>query len=442
MKVKPEESINFADVAHGIITFEGGDPASRLILELLDTPWVQRLRRIRQTGNTLLVYMFAEHSRFGHSLGVAYLAHKLMGHLKKYSPESVKKYELAVSAAALLHDIGHVAPGSHLAERVWSKQNHHGDKASHELLSNRVILEDPEISGILKSYDPELPGLVSKILSGDSSLPPWTVQIISGGGWNADRGNWTIVDSAMCAVSYGRYNVFALLDAFKLTTNGELVIQESRLDALTHFFVARDSMYRQVYQHRVLQAVDALSENIVRRVIELNNSDLNNSDLNNSNSKAVFVDSVMQEALSSRNYHADLPLESLFKMTEPWWGYHLEQWCDSSDKTLSSLASSLRDRKLFKTIRLEEEDSELEAQARKIATELGYDERYHVIKTSFADTHRSSLEELPQVELDSGKLKPISEVEPLIGELVARSSKRRVWLAMPKEIKDRIGRVR
>ncbi len=432
MKPKAQESINFADVAHGIITFDGNDEASRLILELLDTPWVQRLRRIRQTGNTLLVYMFAEHSRFGHSLGVAYLAHKLMGHLKKYSPESIKKYELAVSAAALLHDIGHVAPGSHLAERVWSKsQGHHG-KAAHEKLSNRVILENPEINGILKTYDPALPELVSKILSSDPSLPPWTVQIISGGGWNADRGNWTIVDSSMCAVSYGRYNVFALLDAFKLTADGELVIQESRLDALTHFFVARDSMYRQVYQHRVLQAVDALSENIVRRVIELCNSQ----------PELAFSDSVMLEALRANNYHSDLPLSSLFKMTELWWGYHLEQWCDSGDKTLSSLARSLRDRNLFKTIRVEEEDSELEAQARKIATELGFDERYHVIKTSFADTHRSKTEELPRVELDSGKLKPISEVEPLIGELVARSSKRRVWLAMPKEIKDRIGRVR
>jgi HD superfamily phosphohydrolase len=432
VKPKAQESINFADVAHGIITFDGDDEASRLILELMDTPWVQRLRRIRQTGNTLLVYMFAEHSRFGHSLGVAYLAHKLMEHLKKYAPDSVKKYELAVSAAALLHDIGHVAPGSHLAERVWSKVEAHGDKASHEQLSSRVILEDPEISRILKSYDPGLPELVSRILSGDESLPPWTVQIISGGGWNADRGNWTIVDSAMCAVSYGRYNVFALLDAYKLTKDGQLVIQESRLDALTHFFVARDSMYRQVYQHRVLQAVDALSENIVRRVIELSTL----------NPKLAFTDPVMSEALKSNSYQSDLPLNSLFKMTEPWWGYHLEQWCDSEDKTLSSLAKSLRDRDLFKTIRVEEEDSELEAQARKIATELGYDERYHVIKTSFADTHRSTSEDLPQVELDSGKLKPISEVEPLIGELVARSSKRRVWLAMPKEIKDRIGRSR
>jgi HD superfamily phosphohydrolase len=129
-------------------------------------------------------------------------------------------------------------------------------------------------------------------------------------------------------------------------------------------------------------------------------------------------------------------------MTEPWWGYHLEEWCESPDKILKSLARSLRDRNLFKTVRIEETDGELESQARAIAAELGFDERYHVIKTSFADTHRSKSEELMQVELDNGKLVPISEVEPLIGELVARSSKRRVWLAMPKEVKDRLGRVR
>jgi len=434
VKAQDFRAISFADVAHGMISFDVSDRPSRLILELIDTAWVQRLRRIRQTGNTLLVYMFAEHSRFGHSVGVAYLAHKLMQHLKKFDPASVEKYELAVSAAALLHDIGHVAPGSHLAERVWSKDNHkHEGKASHELLSIRVLKEDKELSGILAQYDPELPSLVGRILSGDSSLPPWTVQIISGGGWNADRGNWTIVDSSMCAVSYGRYNVFALLDAFKLSDDGSLVLQENRLDALTHFFVARDSMYRQIYQHRVLQAVDALTENIVKRVIDLTAE----GDL-----EGVFLDSVMREALNAQNYAADLPLSSAFQMTEPWWGYHLEQWCSSKDQILGDLARSLRDRRLFKTVRVEEEDSDLESRAQVIAKELGLDPRYYVTKTSFADTHRIKGEELPRVELDSGKLKPIGEVESLIGQLVARSSKRRVWLAVPKEIKQRLGRTR
>ena len=244
----PSDTISFADVAHQTLLFSRNDSTDRLVLELTDTKWVQRLRRISQTGNTRLVYMFAEHSRFGHSLGVAYLACELMKKLASHQAAVIEPYRAAVAAAAILHDIGHTAPGLHLAERVWSTNT----KCKHETISIRAIKEDEELLKILNNHSPQLVDQVTAILADDESMPQWSRAIISGAGWNADRGNWAIVDSTMCAVNYGQYNVGALLDAFRLTDNGELVLQESRLDALTHFFVARDSMYRQIYQHRVL----------------------------------------------------------------------------------------------------------------------------------------------------------------------------------------------
>lgn len=436
LKLNP---ISFADVAHGIISFDPKDRVARLILELVDAAWVQRLRRIRQTGNTLLVYMFAEHSRFGHSIGVAFLAYRLMKHLAQLKPELVEEWELAVGAAALLHDIGHVAPGSHLAERVWG-HDEHSKKASHELLSIRVLHEDEEISRILKKYDPELPTKVGKILSGEDGPPPWAIQTISGGGWNADRGNWTIVDSAMCAVTYGRYNVFALLDAFQLTDSGELVLQENRLDALTHFFVARDSMYRQVYQHRVLQTVDSLTENLIQRLIDIFEEGIRKE--NHLQALNVFADEVMLSAMRASNYGSELSLHSLFRMTEPWWGYHVELWCDAKDKILSDLARRLRDRRLFKTIRISEGDEGLEAKAIEAAKKLGFDPKYYVIKTTFGDVHREKTEELPRVKLDNGTLAPIDTVEPLIAKLSERTANRRIWLGVPKEVKEILGRSR
>jgi HD superfamily phosphohydrolase len=351
-----------------------------------------------------------------------------MRHLESSHPKEVKEWGLAVGAAALLHDIGHIAPGSHLAERVWG-----GKEDSHERLGIRVISEDQEINSILERYEADLATKVTRILRGDENLPPWTVQTISGGGWNADRGNWTIVDSAMCAVSYGRYNVFALLDAFRLSDRGELVLHESRLDALTHFFVARDSMYRQVYQHRVLQAVDSLTENIIRRVVEL---------FSEKRTVDLFLDDVLQAALQAGDYVDELTLTQLFSMSEPWWGYHLEQWCECSDPILSDLSRRLRDRRLFKTIRLEPEEVELEDRARQAATELGLDPRYYVIRATHGDFHRGKTEELPSVILDNGSVSSIDLVEPLIGKLVERSANRRIWLAVPKEIKVRLGRVR
>lgn len=451
-------TVSFADVAHQMLIFHSNQPAERLILELIDTRWLQRLRDIRQTGNTHLVYMFAEHSRFGHSLGVAYLALLLMRSLAQHSPGMVEPYQHAVAAAAILHDIGHIAPGSHLAERVWAPsagEDRDSAPLNHEKVSARVILEDPEIRSILEKYDPQLPELVVRVLYGDRALPAWTHSIISGDGWNADRGNWAIVDSAMCSVSYGRYNVSALIDAFRLSPAGELVLLENRLDALTHFFVARDSMYRQVYQHRVLQAVDALNSKIVLRLRDLAaEAGTDKSRIRAAlEAKSIFADKTLIEILAVSDISAELPIESIFKITESWWRYHLNLWCESHDPILADLSQRLRDRRLFKTIRLRSNGgsekggtSRLEQQivneAQAFASAEGADPRYYVTVVSDSDRHRKEIESPPMVLLDSGEIVPVTEVEPIIAELLRPAPQTKKWLVVPKTVKEKLHRIR
>lgn len=429
-------TVSFADVAHQSLSFDRREESSRLILELIDTDWVQRLRHIKQTGNTNLVYMFAEHSRFGHSLGVAYLANVLMDHLQTYSADLVKPYRNAVAAAAILHDIGHCAPGSHLAERVWAQGE---SKIEHEKLTRRIIREAPRISEILERH--QVSEDVCRILSEDKVLPSWTHQMISGGGWNVDRGNWAIVDSAMCSVNYGRYNVRALIDAFRLTKDGQLVLRENRVDALTHFFVARDSMYRQVYQHRVLQAADALTAIIVKRIRDIA-ADPHFSSFDES---GIFCDDAMQKALLSRNYPETLSLNEIYRMTEYWWNYHLERWCSSQDSVLRDLASRLHHRRLFKTIRLHSDaplkktpaidpnSDELYTRAVEAATNLGLDPRYYVLNVS--DELHASPEIPPRVLLENGDTVLVTDIEPLIASLLGREKQNRYWLAVAPEIK-------
>ena len=427
----PSETVSFADVAHQTLTFSRNDETDNLVLDLIDTKWVQRLRRISQTGNTRLVYMFAEHTRFGHSLGVAYLACELMRKLGAHQPEVISPYKNAVAGAAILHDIGHVAPGSHLAERVWAVDS----KCKHEKVSIRAICEDEEIRSICNARSPELLNQITAILADDDSMPQWTRAIISGAGWNADRGNWAIVDSAMCAVNYGRYNVSALLDAFRLTDSGELVLQESRLDALTHFFVARDSMYRQIYQHRVLQAVDVITRSIVERARTLLNQ----------NPTAVFADQIMIAALQADNYSTDLELESLFGMSESWWGYHLEKWCSSSDTILADLSSRLRDRSLFKTVRLPKDEQEAKSlidDAKSLLSSLELDSRYYFAIIDEVGSHRAAAESPPYVLLDTGEIAPVTEVEPLIAQIIERKGSLRRWIAVPEQVKQSLGVLR
>lgn len=454
-------TIAFADVAHQMLFFDTTDPTANLILSLIDTPWVQRLRNIRQTGNTHLVYMFAEHSRFGHSLGVAYLALTLMKNLRRDSEELVIPYQEAVAVAALLHDIGHVAPGSHLAERIWGNDQH---VKGHEQVSVRVIREDPIIHEILHQRSPVLGELVCRILLGEKSLPAWTKSIIAGGGWNVDRGNWALVDSAMCAVSYGRYNVPALIDAFRLSQDGQLILQENRLDALIHFLVARDSMYRQVYQHRVLLAADALTQKIVLRLRDILNGDEDGATTNNScnaeqaqhrlTSLRIFCDEAMLRALLTPNYAQALPLNTLYQMAESWWTYHLHQWCHCDDTILSDLAVRLRDRSLLKTIRVDKkvggtkqtsrpvDDKVLIQEAQLKAKELGYDPKYYVTLVHSSEINHEMSEEPPLVLLDNGEMVPAYQADSLIARLFERSTSSRVWLAVPKKVKVALGKWR
>ncbi|HHH31656.1 MAG TPA: HD domain-containing protein, partial [Polyangiaceae bacterium] len=109
------------DPVHGLVAFEG--EAERVVMALLATREVQRLRRVRQLGLTALVFPGAEHSRFAHAIGAAHVMVRLQEHLRahadKLPPEQRIDAEAARDsiAAALLHDLGH-GPFSHLFEHV------------------------------------------------------------------------------------------------------------------------------------------------------------------------------------------------------------------------------------------------------------------------------------------------------------------------------------
>ncbi len=419
-------NITFADVVHQTVGFADDTPSGKLLLRLIDTAWVQRLRDISQTANTRLVFMFSEHSRFGHSLGVAYLASQLLDKLEGVNPDA-KQYRAAIMAAALLHDVGHLAPGSHTAFKAWFPEQ----PDEHEGIAARIINEDSEIHGVLSKASAELPALVCKILDEDSALPAWTWEVISGGGWNVDRGNWCMVDSILAGVSYGKYNISALTESIIISKDGHLSIRENRLDAMVHFAVSRHAMYRQIYQHRVILACDMLNAAIARRARDLAD-------------EAIFKDETMQEVLNAK-HHSELSLATIFKMREPWWRYHLMRWIDGPDKILADLSSRLINRRLFKTVRISRADDpvKLKETAARAVEKAGFDPRYYLHTTSTADMHAGDSKQSMLVLMDDGKLMPVSEAEPLLNALLGESDRyKNSWLVMPAEAKKALGRER
>ena len=418
--------ISFADVVQDQLNFDLTKPHHALAFQLIDSSWMQRLRDISQTANTRLVYMFSEHSRFGHSLGVAHLACQLLDQLIEHYPE-VSEYACAVAAASILHDSGHLAPGSHTAQKVWFKEK----SDEHEHTSIRVVLGDTDVNKILSSHSPELPATVAKILSEDSSLPAWCWEIISGGGWNVDRGNWCMLDSVMAGVSYGKYNIPALTDSIRITPAKHLALRENRLDAMMHFTVSRHAMYKQVYQHRVLLATDMLAGALVERARAIR-------------SQLSFADHVMTSALNAKA-EKDLTLSEIYWMRESWWRYHLAQWTRDTDSVIRDLSERLINRRLFKTFRIRETDQldQLLDQTKSCADDLGFDPQYYVHLISTKNTNLGDSKRSMLVIREDGSEVPLTQAEPLFDKMLEVSKHNKdSWIAVPAEVKRKLNRVR
>src|SRR6202161_2522135 len=107
------------DPIHGLVSFESEEEL--IVPRLMDTPEVQRLRRVRQLGVTSLAFPGAEHSRFAHAVGAAFVMQLLIARLRTIHGELPEPQRVTADlarealASALLHDAGH-GPLSHLFE--------------------------------------------------------------------------------------------------------------------------------------------------------------------------------------------------------------------------------------------------------------------------------------------------------------------------------------
>src|SRR6476661_9259961 len=116
------------DAVHGLVSFEAEEES--LIPQLIDAPEIQRLRRIRQLGVASYAFPGAEHTRFAHAIGAAFVMKKLLARLRQIHGElpfwqqvTSERAQDAL-AAAFLHDVGH-GPLSHLFEDSIPGTSHH-----------------------------------------------------------------------------------------------------------------------------------------------------------------------------------------------------------------------------------------------------------------------------------------------------------------------------
>jgi hypothetical protein len=320
----------FNDPVQGFITVPKGT-----ILKLIDHPYVQRLRRIRQLGLGYLVFPGAEHSRFSHALGSLELGQRVLQNLReKDTTISEQEYE-ATLIALLLHDVGH-GPLSHTLEHTLIKN------FTHEMMSLAIMKE------LNRQFDGAL-DMAIQIFT--NQYPKKFLHQLVSSQLDLDRLDYLRRDSFFTGVSEGTVGINRILKTMRVF-NGNIVIERKGIYAVENYIISRRLMYMQVYLHKTVLSADALLRNLFKRVSDLLSQGV---DLEFSAPKLAYF---LKEQPSAKKTISKKAID-LYAALDDYDVYqNIKDWQFNSDPVLSDLCVRFLNRDLFRTTFLEDEPSE------------------------------------------------------------------------------------
>jgi HD superfamily phosphohydrolase len=421
------------DPVHGLVAFgDDGRDEERVIERLIDAPEVQRLRRVRQLGVTSLAFPGAEHSRFAHAVGAAFVMKQLIARLRsihgelpdgmRMTPERARE----ALAAALLHDLGH-GPLSHLFEDAIP------EVGPHESWTERMVLDpSTEVHRILSSVDATLPARVADLVHGRHELP-YLAKAVSGE-LDVDRCDYLLRDAHATGVRYGVYDLDWLLRSLRFGPSGAgdrappLSIDGAKgLPAIEAFITARLFMFQQVYLHKATRAAEWMIRTILARAVEVLRAGHRLEDV--------------PPAVASAARGEPIALGDYLELDDGVLWNAMHAWERVGDRSLSDLATRIRARALFKTLELFGEQATLEGRARSLAVARdvaqarGFDPLTHV-GLDVASVEPFGGEASPlMVVYAKGRARPLHEVSFLLGRLAGQVLSR-VRLVLAPELRD------
>lgn len=228
------------------------DLNSGLLFDLIEHPYFQRLRRIRQLGLTYLVYPGANHTRFEHSIGSMYLVRTALQVLREKGVEITDEEAEGVTIAVLLHDLGH-GPFSHALEESIVKG------ISHEEISLLFMKE------LNEEFDGRLELAIQIFLD---QYPKHFLHLLVSSQLDMDRLDFLKRDSFYCGVSEGVVSsdrIIKMLDV----RHDQLVVEAKGIYSVEKFLVARRMMYWQVYLHKTVVSAERTLVNLLQRASDL-----------------------------------------------------------------------------------------------------------------------------------------------------------------------------
>ena len=310
----------FNDPVYGFITIP-----DEILFDVIEHPFMQRLRRIMQLGLSHLVYPGALHTRFHHVLGATHLMSMAISTIRRKGHEITPEEDRAVLLAILLHDIGH-GPFSHALE--YDIVNN----VSHEKISGYFIQE------LAKEFGSDLERAF--LIFQNTYSKPFLHQLVSSQ-LDMDRLDYLNRDSFYSGVSEGIIGSDRLIDMLTVS-DGNLVMEEKGIYSIEKFIVSRRLMYWQVYLHKTVVAAEHMLIHALRRAKELTQQ---GETLFASPPLAYFL----QNNVSENDFENNPTVLANFALLDD---YDIlgamKIWQHSSDRVLSLLSSGLVNRNLFK----------------------------------------------------------------------------------------------
>lgn len=328
---------NFNDPVYGFVSI----PCD-LVYDIIAHPHFQRLRRIKQLGLSNYVYPGAQHTRFQHVIGAMSLTQDALATLELKGVSISQEEKEAVYAAIILHDIGH-GPFSHTLENILIPNLHH------EAISLHLMeLMNKDLNGKLD--------MCIEIFT-NKYKRKFLHQLVSSQ-LDMDRLDYLRRDSFFSGVQegvVGQDRIIKMLNVY----NDELVVDEKGIYSIEKFLIARRLMYWQVYLHKTVVAAETILVKTIERAFHLVQT---GTDLFASPSLKFFMEKQLSaeeffknpEAINHYTLLDDDDIMSAIKV-----------WSSNSDKVLSELSTSLKDRLLPKVELSNEPFSEERIQALK-----------------------------------------------------------------------------
>lgn len=400
------------DPIYGFITVPHAE-----VLRLIDHPWFQRLRYIKQLGLGHLVYPGALHTRFHHALGAMHLMGEAIHTLRSKGHEITEEEALGATIAILLHDIGH-GPFSHALEHSLV------DGIGHEDISALVMDRlNEEFGG----------GLELGIRIFRDQYPKHALHQLVSSQLDVDRIDYLNRDSFYTGVSEGVIGGERILKMLELKDD-KLVVEQKAIYSIEKFIVARRLMYWQVYLHKAVVACELMLVETLRHAKEMA-----------LNGTVLFASPALQQFLTNRHDRTSFQdpevLNDFLKLDDHDIMGAIKVWCDHPDTTLSRLATDLVQRhnlriKLQDTPWPSERINDLKQRvAKELNVPLPEADRFVLHGSIINNAYDPSKDRIELLYKD-GTLVDIAEASDNLGIAAMAKPVEKFYLAWPRWLKE------